>query len=60
MIGASIQIFQISFATTYLIMRLLRRQRRSLGRGIQQFLIHRTFLRNLLHKLFSRNQPLLN
>src|SRR5262249_53446831 len=31
-----------------------------IARGIQQLLIRRPFLRNLLHKLFSANQPLLN
>jgi hypothetical protein len=32
----------------------------SLRRGIQEFLIRRPFLKNLLHKLFSGNEPLLN
>src|SRR4029434_7413381 len=35
-------------------------RRCSLPRGIQKLLIRRTFFRNLLHELFSRNQPLLN
>src|SRR5215813_2397013 len=31
-----------------------------IGPWVQQLLIRRPFLRNLLHKLFSGNQPLLN
>ncbi len=50
----------VDFSRTHVIVRPLRRQQRSLRYRIQQPLIRRPFLGNLLHELVLCNKPLLN
>jgi hypothetical protein len=50
----------VDFSRTHVIVRPLRRQQRSLRYRIQKLLIRLSLLGNLLHKLFSRDEPLFN